>query len=264
MITTDFVPGSPCWIELSASDLQKSLDFYRGLFGWEAESAGPDTGGYMMLKSDGKAVGGAGPLMEEGQSPSWTIYYKTDDAEATAAAVTKLGGTVHVDAMDVMGLGIMSHFSDPQGTEFATWQPLSFPGMEVADDPGSLMWVELWAPDGEGAKKFYGDLFGWSYTSFTLPEGAGTYEMITPKGQPEERMHGGMMEADEQMLAPLRRKGDWHPVFNVEDPDTVTAKVAESGGRVFMGPEDAEGVGRLSTCADPDGNVFVLLKPPAM
>jgi predicted enzyme related to lactoylglutathione lyase len=261
MITTDFVPGSPCWMELSASDLQKSLDFYRGLFGWEAESAGPDTGGYMILRSNGRAVGGAGPLMEEGQRPAWTLYFMSEDTRATSEAVAKLGGTVHVEAMDVMGMGVMGHYADPQGTEFAVWQPLSFPGMEVADEPNSLMWVELWAPDGEGAKRFYGDLFGWTYTAFGLPGGGGVYEMIAPAGQPEERMHGGIMGADPDMLAPLGGGGDWHPVIHVEDPDTVTAKVAESGGQVFMGPEDAPGVGRLSTCADPDGNAFVLLKP---
>ncbi|KOX11311.1 VOC family protein [Nocardiopsis sp. NRRL B-16309] len=264
MITTDFVPGSPCWVELSASDLRASLDFYHGLFGWEAESAGPDTGGYMILRSGGKAVGGAGPLMEEGQPPAWTIYFTSTDAAATARTVAELGGTVHVDAMDVMDMGVMSHFSDPQGVHFAVWQPLSFPGMEVADEPGSLVWVELWTPDDEGAKKFYGDLFGWNYTAFELPEGAGTYQMITPRGQTEERMHGGLMQADPQMLAPMGGGGDWHPVFHAEDPDTATAKVAETGGQVFMGPEDAEGVGRLSTCADPDGNVFVLLKPSPM
>ncbi|RKS06379.1 hypothetical protein DFP74_2007 [Nocardiopsis sp. Huas11] len=264
MITTDFVPGSPCWMELSASDLQRSLDFYHGLFGWEAESAGPDTGGYMMLRSGGRAVGGAGPLMEEGQSPSWTIYYKTDDAQATAASVAALGGTVHLEAMDVMGLGVMSHFSDPQGVEFATWQPLSFPGMEVADEPGSLMWVELWTPDAEGAKKFYGDLFRWNFTPFSMPGDVGAYTTVSPEGQGEERMHGGLMQAEPEMLAPMGGGGDWHPVFHTEDPDTLTPKVSASGGQVFMGPEDVPGVGRLSTCADPDGNVFVLLKPSPM
>ncbi|WP_304452416.1 VOC family protein [Nocardiopsis sp. YSL2] len=264
MITTDFVSGSPCWIELGASDLQRSLDFYHGLFGWQAESAGPDTGGYMILRSGGKAVGGAAPLMEEGQPPAWSLYFQTDDTEATTRTVTRLGGTVHVGPMDVMGMGVMAHYSDPQGSHFAAWQPLSFPGLEAVDEPNSLMWVELWTPDGDAGRAFYAELFGWEFEAFPLPEDQGTYWVLTPAGAGADRGMGGLMPAGPEMLGATQGRGDWHPVFHVEDPEAVTARVGESGGTVYMGPEEMPGVGRLSACADPDGNTFVLLKPSPM
>ncbi|MGW9348945.1 VOC family protein [Nocardiopsis flavescens] len=252
MITTDHRPGSPCWIELSASDPGSSLAFYGGLFGWEAESAGPDTGGYMILRSRGRAVGGAGPLMEAGQPPAWTLYFHTPDAEAGVRRVAELGGTVGVEPVDVMGMGVMAHCADPQGVGFALWQPLSFPGLEAVDEPGSLMWTELWTPDAEGALAFYTALFSWDSTPFPLPGGS-TYRIVRPGGLPDERAHGGIAQAS--------GTGDWHPVFHVEDVDGAAALVAETGGRVTMAPDDAAGVGRLSACTDPDGNAFVLLRP---
>lgn len=253
MITTDYRPGSPCWIELSASDPDRSLAFYRGLFGWESESAGPDTGGYRILRFGGRAVGGAGPLMEEGRPPAWSLYFQVPDAEAAARRVEELGGTVVVAPMDVMGMGVMAHCTDPQGVDFALWQPLSFRGMETVDEPGTLMWAELWSPDPEGARKFYGALFPWEFTSFDLP-GGGTYLTVRPEGLADERAHGGIAQAPEAT-------GDWHPVFHVQDVDVTTALVPETGGRVAMAPDDAPGVGRLSVCTAPDGNAFVLLRP---
>ncbi|MFE6303424.1 VOC family protein [Nocardiopsis sp. NPDC057823] len=259
MITTDYRPGSPCWIELSASDLDRSLAFYRGLFGWEAESAGPDTGGYLLLKSGGRTVGGAGPLMEEEQRPSWTLYFQAPDAEEYVRGVAELGGTVDLPPMDVMGMGVMAQCTDPQGVRFALWQPLSFPGMETVDEPGTLVWAELWTPDAEGARRFYGGLFPWEFGPFELP-GGGTYLTVRPEGLDEDRAHSGIAQVDPGTAESVGG-GDWHPVFQVEDVDATAALVPETGGRVDMAPDDAPGVGRLSACADPDGNPFVLLRP---
>src|SRR5205085_1308920 len=35
MITTDFVPGSPCWLDLGARDADAAAAFYRAVFDWQ-------------------------------------------------------------------------------------------------------------------------------------------------------------------------------------------------------------------------------------
>ena len=65
------------------------------VFGWQFESAGPEAGGYGMITQGGKVVAAVGPLTEQGAAPSWTLYFKTSDADGTAEAVRKAGGTVH-------------------------------------------------------------------------------------------------------------------------------------------------------------------------
>ncbi|WP_017539873.1 VOC family protein [Nocardiopsis halophila] len=261
MITTDFLPGSPCWVDLGAPDPQAASDFYRAVLGWRTRSAGPDAGGYAFFTSEDRTVAALGPLTEEGARSAWTVHFCVPDAEAAAAAVEKAGGAVRVAPMDVMGLGVLAHFTDPQGGRFAVWQSQDFAGFDAADTPGALDWVELWTTDSAGARAFYDAVFGWSFQDTELPGGGGTYTLLTPAGAGEERMHGGMMQMAAADLALTQGDADWHPVFRTEDCAAAAAAVAPAGGRVLMGPEDAPGVGRLAVCTDPAGADFVLLQP---
>jgi uncharacterized protein len=262
MITTDFVSGSPCWIDLGAPDVAAAAVFYRAVFGWEFQSEGQEAGGYGVFRLDGRIVAAVGPLTEAGARSAWMLYLSTPDAESTAQTVRRLGGSVRVAPVDAGGEGRMAQFSDPQGGQFAVWQPGKTQGFDAADEPGTLCWTELYTTDVAGAKAFYGDLFGWRTQDMPIPGGAeGTYTLLTPAGVGEERMHGGMMELSADELALAGGRPYWHPVFAVSDCDATVARVTAGGGSVQMGPEDAEGVGRLAVCLDPSGADFVVLTP---
>ncbi|GAA2007317.1 VOC family protein [Nocardiopsis rhodophaea] len=262
MITTDFIPGSPCWIKLSTPDVDPTVAFYRGVIGWDAVSAGPDTAGYVLFQKDGKSVGGVDPLMAEDARSVWTVYFTCSDADATARTAEGLGGTVHMKPMDVLDLGRAAEISDPQGGRFGVWQAGSFPGFEVADAAGSVCWTELYTPDAQRAMEFYADLFGWGFQDMDTPgDSTQTYTLLTPAGAGDERMHGGLMQTDTAAIPGAEGRAYWHPVLAVADCDAAVAQVRAGGGQVFMGPEDAEGVGRLSVAHDPFGAEFVLLTP---
>ncbi|MFG3346160.1 VOC family protein [Streptomyces sp. NPDC048018] len=262
MITTDFVPGSPCWLDLGAPDVPAAAAFYGGVFGWEYEPMGEGEaadGG--MFRKDGQVVAGLGRLTEEGARSAWMIYYSVPDADATTRAVERAGGTVRVAPRDYGEVGRTAQYSDPLGGQFAVWQPGTVKGAERVDEPGSLFWTELYTPDAAAAKRFYGDVLGWWFSDMELPGGGGTYSLVTPAGQPEERMHGGLMEMPAENLALAQGRPYWHPVFHVEDCDAAVARATAHGGSVQMGPEDAEGVGRLAVCLDPSNADFVVLTP---
>ncbi|GGP95255.1 VOC family protein [Streptomyces roseolilacinus] len=261
MITTDFVPGSPCWLDLGAPDVGAAAGFYRSVFGWEHRSMGSEAGDYGVFQLDGRTVAGLGPLDEEGARSAWMIYFCTSDADATTRAVRESGGTVRVPPMDAGGEGRMAQYTDPQGGQFAVWEPGSTKGAEAVDGPGSLSWTELYTTDAASAGEFYRNLFGWRTQDTDLPGGGGTYTLITPAGLPEERMHGGMMQLPAGQLESTGGRPYWHPVFGSADCDATAARVTSDGGAVRMGPEDAEGVGRLAVCADPAGAEFVVLTP---
>ncbi|MFE7644754.1 VOC family protein [Streptomyces phaeoluteigriseus] len=266
MITTDLTPGSPCWLDLGAPDVRAASAFYGAVLGWDFESMGEgegESGGMEggVFKKDGKTVAGLGKLSEEGARSAWMIYYTVTDADATTRAVEGAGGTVRVPPRDLGEWGRMAQYTDPSGGQFAVWQPADNKGFELADEPGSLSWTELYTSDAAGARQFYGSVFGWQFSDMEMPGGGGTYTMITPAGLTEDRMQGGLMQLGEEDLSLTDGRAYWHPVFAVPDCDAAVAAVTENGGSVQMGPVDAEGVGRLAVCLDRAKADFVVLTP---
>ncbi|MER8041617.1 VOC family protein [Streptomyces sp. NPDC094032] len=273
MITTDFSPGSPCWLDLGTPDVPAAAAFYGAVFGWEYEAMGGSgdaqgaedaeqfEGG--MFRKDGKVVAGLGTLTEPGARSAWMIYYSVADADATTRAVERGGGTVRVAPRDLDEWGRMAQYSDPLGGQFAVWQPGTNKGAELVDEPGSLSWTELYTTDAAAAKAFYADVLGWWYSDMEMPGGEGTYSLITPAGLPAERMHGGLLQLPADQLPLAGGRPYWHPVFAVTDCDATVAEATGNGGTVQMGPADVPGVGRLAVCLDPANADFVVLAPEA-
>lgn len=261
MLSTNYPPGSPIWADLGTSDIDAAAAFYRALFGWEFQSYGPEAGGYGALTLNGKTAAAVGPLPAEGATPSWTVYFATQNADTTAELVTKANGTVRVEPMDVMGQGRMGIFGDPAGAGFAVWQPGATKGLGVVNDPGSLCWTELHTADPAAAVSFYHDVFGWQTQE--LPMGDMTYTVIQPRGGGEDSSQGG--------IAPLSAgMGDtgtgpvWLPYFEVNDADATVATASKNGGTVIAPPMDVPQAGRFATLADPAGAVFCVIKSAAM
>ncbi|MCT2589963.1 VOC family protein [Streptomyces sp. N2-109] len=262
MITTDFVPGSPCWLDLGVRDARAAAAFYGAVFGWRIEPYEPAPDGFGFFQLDGRTVGALGPLSGEEARSSWMIYFSTSDADAATRAVERLGGSVRVPPMEVEGAGRLAQYTDPVGAEFAVWEAAGVRGIEAADEAGTLTWVELCTTDASAARGFYRGLFGWETKDVAMPgDSEGTYTLLTPAGVSEERMHGGMVEVPAEYLQMTGGTPYWHPVFGSDDCDATVAGVTAQRGTVSMGPEDAPGVGRLAVCADPSGAEFVVLTP---
>ncbi|MGF1432016.1 VOC family protein [Kitasatospora sp. LaBMicrA B282] len=261
MLTTDFVPGSPCWFDLGAPDVDAAAAFYGAVFGWEAEGFGDSD--FRMLKLGGRLVGGLGKLTEQGARSAWMVYFHTPDVAATTEAARRAGGSVRMAPPEEMPEGRPAQLTDPQGGQFAVWQPGTVKGLEVTDEPGAPCWAELYTTDAAAARQFYGGLFGWQTSDVPMPGGEGGYTLLTPAGLPAERMFGGLLELAPGDLPLTGGLPYWHPVFTVADCDATVAAVTAHGGSVQMGPVDALDIGRMAVCLDPAGADFVLLKPVA-
>jgi predicted enzyme related to lactoylglutathione lyase len=160
----DYAPGTPSWVELSSPDTDASAAFYRDLMGWSTTEPGPaeETGGYRMFQQDGQNVGGLMGHMQEGQPTAWATYVSVADADETADKVKAAGGNVIVEPMDVMDIGRMAVFADPTGAVFGVWQPRTFAGADLVNEPNSLCWNEVLTRDAEANKAFYPAVFGWA------------------------------------------------------------------------------------------------------
>ncbi|MEU5423237.1 VOC family protein [Streptomyces sp. NPDC001407] len=254
MLTTDFVTGSPSWLDLGSPDTAAAAGFYGSVFGWDFQSAGPEAGGYGFFQKDGKTVAGLGPLTEEGASSAWTVYFRTPDADATAKAVEQGGGRVRVAPFDVMDAGRMACLTDPSGAEFSLWQPAAVKGLEAASESHALCWVELHSADPTAAFSFYSSLFGWRSQEMSVP--GMTYTVLsTAEGGQEDASFGGLVTAGED------DETRWIPYFAADDVDAIAHRAQESGGSVLMPAADVPDVGRIAWLADPFGAPFAVIKP---
>jgi uncharacterized protein len=256
MLSTNYVPGAPNWVDLGTNDVDAAAAFYGALFGWQFQSAGPDAGGYGMLTLGGKTVAAVGPLMEPGASPSWTIYFESTNADATADAVKQAGGVVLADPFDVFTAGRMGQFSDPAGARFAVWQPGQTRGLEAVTDPGTLCWTELHTPDPAAAASFYSAVFGWAAQD--VPMGDFNYTHIRPSGGGDDSGQGGIAPISPEMAAAGATPA-WLSYFEAADCDEVVAKAAQLGGAVTMPAQDVPNVGRMAWLADPAGAAFAVI-----
>ncbi|SEQ20237.1 hypothetical protein SAMN04487983_1003305 [Streptomyces sp. yr375] len=257
MLTTHFVNGAPNWIDVGTSDIEGATSFYGALFGWRFQSAGPDAGGYGFFQLDGKTVAGGMQTTPEQGPPSWTVYFQTPDAQATAKSAEQAHGRVFFPPMDVMGKGTMAVLADQAGASFGLWQPALTKGVDVANAPGSLCWVELYTPDVAAAAAFYDATLGLETSAVPFP--GGTYTCLNPAGAGEESMFGGIIPlADDPTEA---ESGPyWLPYFEVTDVDAIVARAQEWGGGVRMPAIDVESVGRIAKLADPYGARFAVIK----
>ncbi|KOV95463.1 VOC family protein [Streptomyces sp. NRRL B-3648] len=257
MLTTRFVNGAPNWIDVGSPDIDGATSFYGGLFGWEFRSAGPDAGGYGFFQLDGRTVAG-GMQTGPGQGPpAWTVYFRSDDAQATAEAAEQAHGRVLFQPTDVMDQGRMAVLADQAVVRFGIWQPGRTRGVDVAGEPGALCWTELYTPDIAAAAAFYRRVLGLETSGVPFP--GGTYTCVNAEGAGEGEMFGGMVPLadapDEQEAGAY-----WLPYFEVTDTDAVVEQAQRLGGTVRMPATTLEGVGRMAKLADPYGVRFAVIR----
>ena len=257
MLSTDYVPGSPDWLDLASSDTEASASFYTTLFGWAFASAGPAAGGYGFFQQDGRTVAALGPLTEDGAGTTWTIYFTTLDADRTTSLVESAGGLVRFAPFDIFTNGRMAGYTDPTGADFAVWQPRDTTGLDAVNDPGALCWTECYSTDAQAAKAFYRAVFEWQEQD--VPFGDDTYTVLTPAGGGTDDGQGGIMQLGPEQTA-AGTTSHWLPYFEVTDPDACVAQAEKLGATVRIPPTDVHGVGRLAQFTDPHGAVLAVIR----
>jgi uncharacterized protein len=247
--------GTPSWVDHAAKNLEGSNSFYTGLFGWEAEDQGEEMGHYTILRKGGKTVAGNMGIMMEGQPSAWVSYISVGDADATIDLAKKSGATVFVEPMDVSDIGRMAIFADPTGAAIGVWQPKTFQGAELANEPGSFVWNELNTRDLPAAKAFYEAVFGWNANELAM--GDATYTEWRLGDKPV----AGMLAVPE--MVPAEVPAHWLVYFAVDDTDAAVVKATGTGATVLVPPTDIP-PGRFAVLSDPDGAAFAVIKTNPM
>jgi uncharacterized protein len=281
-----YPPGVPCWVDTSQPDPEAAVEFYGGLFGWEFEDRLPSdsSGKYFVAQLHGRDVAAVGSQPEEMPPTAvWNTYIWVESADDSTAKVKDAGGSVLMEPFDVMDAGRMAVIADPEGAVFCVWEAKDHKGAQLVNEPGTWNFSELNTCDPEGAKAFYGAVFGWEAQDLDLGDGESTLWRVPGYGDfleagvdPEVRSRQADVGAPEGFedaaawLVPMTSNQfpeevppHWSVTFAVDDADAVADRAAELGGKVTVPPLDAPFV-RLAVLSDPQGAAFTASKfvPP--
>ena len=269
-----YIPGVPCWVDASVPEPEAVLGFYRDLFGWEFENRmppGDPQGQYHVARLRDRDVAAVGSI-PEGAPPiaMWNTYIAVESADATVDRVRDAGGGVAMEPFDIPGAGRMAVFTDPEGAAFCVWQAGEHRGAGIVNEHGSVNFNGLETRDADGAKAFYGAVFGWT----TLALGGGA-EMWTLPGYGDhlESMQPGLRDqiaavggppGFEDVVASLNPIADdqpdvpahWSVTFGVDDARAAAERAAELGGTVLVEPMDLPW-SRITVIRDPQGATFI-------
>ena len=110
--------GKICYIEMPATDIQRSSEFYAKVFGWTVRRRGD---GAVAFDDTTGAVSGAWVLGRPPQQPGFVLYIMCDSVAATADAVAANGGTI-VQPVGADAPEITARFRDPGGNIVGLYQ----------------------------------------------------------------------------------------------------------------------------------------------
>ena len=117
-------------------------------------------------------------------------------------------------------------------------------------EPGTFCWIELHTSDGEAAKRFYCDLFGWTPNEMPMGEGQPPYIIAEIDG----RQAAAIYQNKEVPTA-------WLPYVCVRSADQVTAQAKDLGATPTSDPFDVFDLGRMCVIRDPEGAHFAVWEP---
>jgi uncharacterized protein len=116
--------GKICYVEIPASDVERSARFYASVFGWELRRRGS---GHVAFDDTTGEVSGTWVIgRHSAPAPGLLIYIMVDDMAATLEAVVAQGGEI-VQPVGADAPEVTARFRDPAGNVVGLYQELEKP-----------------------------------------------------------------------------------------------------------------------------------------
>ena len=250
MLASDvYPPGVPCWIDSAQPEPEEAASFYSGLFGWEFENRMPSDSAdrYLVARRRGRDVAAIRPV--DDLRPAWTTYLCVEDAAQSAARASAAGAKV-------VAAGRATVLADPAGAVFGVWEPDGIRGAQLVNASNTWNFSDLTTPDPDGAKAFYGEVFGWEArpvrmggaeiaTMWCLP-GYGETQDAKEPGFLQRHAEAGTPEGFTDAFGWLQPPTDaqlgasapasWNVTFAVDDTEATATRAAHLGGTITVAP----------------------------
>ena len=121
--------------------------------------------------------------------------------------------------------------------------------------PGNFCWVELGTSDGDAAKSFYSQLFGWEFQDNPMGPDM-VYTMLKLDGKDVGGLYKLMPDMVSQGIPP-----HWLTYVAVTNANEKVEKAKAEGATIMNGPFDVATHGRMAVIKDPTGAVFAVWQP---
>ena len=252
MSTVQTRVGTFVWHEQVSSEPAEAKEFYGQLFGWGTEVFGEGEFDYAMIAVGEQTHGGYAKAMEGAPPPHWLGHVLVESTDETVEKAKAAGGTLLAGPFDMEGAGRMAIVADPQGAFLGVYQRFS----EGTGSEGVFVWDELMTSDVEDAKRFYGEVFGWTPHEFEGPADAPPYTLFRAGDADRAGCMAITPEAKAMGAAP-----HWIPYIGVEDVDAAAARATDLGATIYLEPRDIPTIGRIAVFGDPTGATVGLFRP---
>jgi predicted enzyme related to lactoylglutathione lyase len=252
--------GDFIWYELMTTDADGAKAFYDAVVGWNIHEGAPEYNGYRMIgRSDGKNAGGVLPItdqmQEHGARPTWLGYVHVADVDRTVSAIEQAGGKTLM-VHEVPSVGRFALVTDPAGAAFYVMKPNPPEADPNAksdvfspDAEQRVGWNELQTSDVDGARRFYGERFGWDSAEAMDMGEMGEYRFFHHRGT----RIGALFNASNG------QPPHWRYYIRVPSIEAAKAIVEDKGGTIHMGPHQVPTGDWIVVGSDPQGAEFALV-----
>jgi predicted enzyme related to lactoylglutathione lyase len=252
--------GAFIWYELMTPDAEGAKRFYDAVIGWDIHPPHDALGYRMIGRTDGGFAGGVLPMRDEmaqhGARPTWLGYVSVDDVDDMVERIEGKGGVTHMPPTDIDNVGRIAMVADTQGNAFYVMTPNPPEGDEdkesdvfSATAEQRVGWNELSTADPAAARKFYGDLFGWTSEEFMPMGELGEYRFFAHQGTTIGAVSGCAAGAPT----------GWRYYVRVPSISKSAEAVKAGGGTIAMGPHEVPGGDHIIIGHDPQGAEFALV-----
>lgn len=241
------MPATLRHFAINADDLPRARAFWQAVGGWTFHPWGPPD--FLEVRGGGAGKSGAlqGRHTIAGRDmPGIAVTFGVDDIAATAAAIGANGGSLVMPEYHLEGVGRMVIFEDTEGNVATAMQYDRAPGTPtLVPGAAAIRHFAINADDVARARRFYEEVFGWTFTPWGPP---GFYQTRDSGGG-----HLGALQGRRSILG--QAMPGMELTFGVDDLAAAVAAIEAHGGTILMQPFRLEGVGELIFFSDSEGNI---------
>lgn len=125
---------------------------------------------------------------------------------------------------------------------------------------GRLVHFEVHVDDMDRAKKFYGEVFGWTFEDWSGYAGM-PYFGVTTGDEKEPGIDGALMQRQGTRPEESQPMNGYACTIGVEDYDATEAKILQNGGTVALPKYALPGMAWQGYYKDTEGNTFGVHQP---